>query len=139
MSCAFINVPSICEFMETLKENEPHLSDEFCSDFASISWNLATYTGESLGPIMGGFISTKSNFTVSCLSTSMLNLSYLSVYLIFARKRIYDFLFKDEEFNNNLYYSFSNEKNQSMVSFDSLVGARRKPFVKRASLMSLNH
>jgi hypothetical protein len=134
MSCAFINVPSICELIENIKENDPNLSDEFCKDFAAISWNLATYIGESIGPIMGGYITLKSNFTSTCLSTSAINFTYFIIYFIFVKGKIFDFLFDNNEEGKLYNYSaIKDDKNSSIGSLESFIVAKKKPFIKKAN------
>ena len=76
---------------------------------------------------------------LSCLSTSILNFTYLIVYLIVSGEKIKEYLYKVEE-NNSLYYSIMDDpKNSSIVSMDQRairtpLSVRRKPFSNRIKL-----
>lgn len=88
ISNAAVNVPSICEIIKNLKENHPDIDEDKCNDVASMAWNMAVYSGESIGPILGGYITKNYNFSTSCVSVSLLNLSFLLAFIILRKSRI---------------------------------------------------
>jgi len=73
---ATINVPAICDLIETLKNGKLKLDDNSANDMASAIYNLGLNFGESLGPTFGGYVAKKSDFQTSCIYVSLINLSY---------------------------------------------------------------
>ena len=74
---AIINVPAICDLIETFKKDKRfNLDDNAANDMASAIYNLALNFGEAIGPIFGGFVTEKSNFQRSCVYTSIIDFSY---------------------------------------------------------------
>jgi len=56
------------------------LNDDKCNDIASSVWNLAVYTGETFGPLFGGYITHVKSFKQSCLWVSFINFAYGGFY-----------------------------------------------------------
>lgn len=87
ISNAAVNVPSICELINILKENNKNESDK-CNDIASSIWNLAVYSGESLGPLIGGYVTSISSFGSSCTFISLINCVFATSYFYLNRSYI---------------------------------------------------
>jgi hypothetical protein len=94
---------------------------------------LATYTGDSIGPLIGGLITINSNFSTTCKSISAINFTYFIIYFIFAKGKIYDYLFEKDEGKFNNYYAIKDDKNSSIGSLESFIVAKKKPFIKKTN------
>ena len=94
ISSALIVVPSICELINVL--NKYGVKEDFVNDIASSIWNLGNYLGEAFGPLIGGIVTARYSFPMSCNVVSIINFFFGLIYSIYARKMI-----KDEIFNEN--------------------------------------
>jgi hypothetical protein len=96
ISNAAVNVPSICDIIKSLKEKHEDIDDDKCNDVASTVWNLAVYSGESIGPTLGGYLTNASEFTNSCIWVSSLNLIFAIFYFLNTKKEIFEDIFGDK-------------------------------------------
>jgi hypothetical protein len=95
--CAFINVPAICDMIDTLKSKKGY-DEESANNLASALYNLAINLGESIGPTLGGYISNKRDFVTSCIYVSFLNLTYSILFCGYNFKSIIEYvLYNDKE------------------------------------------
>ena len=87
-------------------------------------FNLGIQVGGAIGPIVGGGLTEKYNFSVSCVATGFLNLFYLFLYTYFyydeMKERI-DMIrkgkFEVENYTNmeNLVDRSDNDKNEGIT------------------------
>lgn len=96
ISNAAVNVPSICDIIRSLKDKYEDMEEDKCNDIASTVWNLAVYSGESIGPTLGGYLTNKSEFTNCCIWMSSLNLVYAVFYFFSTRKEIFEDIFGEK-------------------------------------------
>ncbi len=64
-------------------------------DLATSLWNLSINVGDSLGPSLGGIISSSLNFDNCCISISLLNLGFSFIFYFYfnndtLKKKILD-------------------------------------------------
>lgn len=75
-------------------------------DLATSIWNLSINVGDSLGPSLGGMITSSSNFQTCCYSISFMNLAFAFIfYFYFNEKNV-------KEKKLNLHQS-----NESLITF----------------------
>lgn len=67
------------------------------NDFASSLWNLGNYSGEAVGPLIGGVITTKYSFVMSCYAVSLINFVFALIYSIYIRAFIKNDIFNDND------------------------------------------
>lgn len=85
---AFINVSSICDLIDLLKNSNLNLDENSANDMASAIYNLGLNFGEAIGPAFGGYITEKFNFQTSCIYTSLFNLSFGIFFFVINYKTI---------------------------------------------------
>jgi MFS family permease len=73
---ACINIPAICDLIDTLKKKNKNLDDNVANDMGSAIYNLGINFGEAAGPFLGGYITEKSSFKSSAIFTSFMALFY---------------------------------------------------------------
>lgn len=76
VSGAAINVPAICDLIETLKASSMRMDHNQANDMASAIYNLGLNFGEAIGPAFGGYVTEKRDFQTSCVYTSLIVLAY---------------------------------------------------------------
>jgi hypothetical protein len=135
-NCA-INVPSICDIIKTLKEKHPdQIEDDKCNDIASTVWNLAVYSGESIGPTLGGYLTNTSDFGRSCIWVSAINLIYTLIYFFGSKKEIFKNIFvenKDKIVSFD-YFDIRNQMNTEKLNMiNSYYNAKAHSFTKKYS------
>ena len=88
---ATINVPAICDMIETLKTKKNY-DEETANNMASAIYKLGLNFGEVIGPIIGGYITNKRNFSTSCVYVSMINFMYCVIFGAYNYKRIVEYV-----------------------------------------------
>jgi hypothetical protein len=88
---ATINVPAICEMIDTLKE-KMNIDDETSNNMASALFNLAVNLGEAIGPVYGGYIAGVRSFETSCITTSFILFLYCIIFGGYHYKGIKEYL-----------------------------------------------
>lgn len=83
---------------------------------------MAVYSGETIGPTFGGYITNTIDFNKSCIWVSVINLVYASFYFISTRKQIFeDVLGEEKNKNDSLdYFGIRNQlikENKNMLKF----------------------
>lgn len=79
-------MPSICELIHILKD--AGTEEDSINEYASSIWNLANYLGEAIGPFLGGFLTSKYNFTTSCTSISFINIVFAVTFYYLNKESI---------------------------------------------------
>jgi hypothetical protein len=110
LSSAAIVVPTLCELINIMYRLG--INDDYVNDISSSIWNFGNYLGESFGPLIGGIVTNRYSFPISCNVVSIINLIYGIIYTIFARK-----LIKDEINNDN--HSHSTKRKISLTFYNS--------------------
>ena len=76
-----INVPALINLSKYLKTYNPTLGDFTANDIASTLYSLVNDIGDFIGPIIGGFLSTKFGFKNCCLFISIFIFIYIFLFL----------------------------------------------------------
>ena len=101
---AFVTIPAIIEIIFILT-SELKLEESTCQDLASAIFNLGQYLGETIGPLIGGYLVEKNGFIIGCQYNSGYNCTFGLIYGFFI---IYDRIFLKKKIfgkiniNNNL-------------------------------------
>ena len=103
---AFVTIPAIIEIIFVLT-NEIKLEESTCQDLGSAIFNLGQYLGETIGPLIGGYLVEKNGFILGCQYNSGYNFLFFLIYGFFI---IYDKIFLKKKIfgkitinnNNNL-------------------------------------
>ena len=101
---AFVTIPAIIEIIFILT-SELKLEESTCQDLASAIFNLGQYFGETIGPLIGGYLVEKNGFIIGCQYNSGYNCTFGLIYGFFI---IYDRIFLKKKIfgkiniNNNL-------------------------------------
>ncbi len=103
---AFVTIPAIIEIIFILT-NEIKLEESTCQDLGSAIFNLGQYLGETIGPLIGGYLVEKNGFILGCQYNSGYNFLFFLIYGFFI---IYDKIFLKKKIfgkitinnNNNL-------------------------------------
>jgi len=81
-----INIPSVCLLISIFEEID---SSDGGKDLATSIWNLSINIGDSIGPSLGGVISSSSNFENCCGSISFINMAFaFTFYFYFNNKSL---------------------------------------------------
>lgn len=83
---AITNVNVVCELMIILQEQCNN--SQKCNDIASEIFNFAIYFGETIGPLIGGYVTFNSDFSSSCILICFLNFTLVLVFTIVNIKGI---------------------------------------------------
>ena len=95
-----INVPALINLSKDLKKYNKNLDDFIASDIASTLYTIVNDMGDFIGPILGGFLSTKFGFKNCCLILSFFILIFFIIFFLFFFKDIKDGFNKSKESNN---------------------------------------
>ena len=101
---AFVTIPAIIEIIFILT-SELKLEESTCQDLGSAIFNLGQYLGETIGPLIGGYLVEKNGFIIGCQYNSGYNCTFGLIYGFFI---IYDRIFLKKKIfgkiniNNNL-------------------------------------
>ena len=83
-----IFVPGLVSLTKSIKKIAPDLDELSANDVASAIYNLTIAIGNFIGPIIGGYLSTRFGFNHSCLIISSFIFFYSIIYLIYFRDKI---------------------------------------------------
>jgi predicted MFS family arabinose efflux permease len=83
-----IFVPGLVSLTKSIKEITPDLDELSANDVASAIYNLTVAIGNFIGPIIGGYLSTRFGFKQSCLFISTFIFFYSIIYLMYFRDKI---------------------------------------------------
>jgi hypothetical protein len=110
---AAINVPAICDMIETLKTKKNYDEDN-ANNMASAIFNFGVNFGEAIGPTLGGYITNKRDFGTSCVYVSILNLMYCILLGGYNYKSIIEYVVSnDKEITPGDYRNMSKDFLQS--------------------------
>ena len=76
---ALITIPAIVDLMESIRDFL-NIEEDLAKDYASGLYNLGVNLAESIGPIIGGYLTGKRNFNFACYTISFSNLIYFCLY-----------------------------------------------------------
>lgn len=82
MTGACVTVPGIIDFMDTMK-TKMKIDEMAANDVSSALYNLSINTGEAIGPIVGGSLTSLYSFETACYSTGFLCLTYATLYAFY--------------------------------------------------------
>ncbi len=133
ISNAAVNVPSICDIIKSLKENHDDVDEDKCNDIASTVWNLAVYSGESIGPMLGGYLTNSYDFTTSCVWVSAINLIYAFIFFICTRKEIFQDIFgeKNDKHDSLDYFDIRKQMFKENINIDCYYNAKAHSFSRK--------
>ena len=99
-----INVPALINLSKDLKIYNKNLDDYTASDIASTLYTIVNDIGDFIGPILGGFLSSKFGFKKCCLIISVFILIFIIIFFLFFFKEIKNGFNnkKSEEYDFNL-------------------------------------
>ncbi len=105
--------------IETLKTKHNY-DDENSNNMSSAIFNLGVNLGEAVGPTLGGYITNKRDFAASCVFTSLLNLLYCILFLVYNYQIIISYVAnenrKSNERENDFYITSKiNSRSQSVT------------------------
>jgi MFS family permease len=108
ISSAAIVVPTLMELINIL--NRSGIDEDFVNDISSSIWNFGNYFGEALGPLIGGIITTRYSFPMSCNFVSFINLLFGIIYVVYAKKMMRAETLKNyDSLNQGVFMSFNND------------------------------
>ena len=90
---AFISIPAVIDAIEILK-NEVGLNENSAQDYASATYNLGYFLGETIGPLFGGHLTQKFGFVHACNINCATNFLFAFIYISFV---IFDQVFKHKK------------------------------------------
>ena len=90
---AFISIPAVIDAIEILK-NEVGLNENSAQDYASATYNLGYFLGETVGPLFGGNLTQRFGFVRACNINCAANYFYAIVYTCFI---VFDKVFKKKK------------------------------------------
>ena len=93
---AFISIPAVIDAIEILK-NEVGLNENSAQDYASATYNLGYFLGETIGPLFGGDLTQKFGFVHACNINCGANYFYTIVYACFI---VFDKVFRKRDFDD---------------------------------------
>ncbi len=90
---AFISIPAVIDAIEILK-NEVGLNENSAQDYASATYNLGYFLGETVGPLFGGHLTQELGFVHACNINCAANYCYMIIYACFIA---FDKIFKRKD------------------------------------------
>ena len=127
-----IYVPGLLSLTKEVKGN--NIDEKTANDIASAMNNLSVSIGDFIGPILGGFLTSKYNFKYCCLLVSLIMLFYFIFFTIHFSKDIKDSINskllsneKDKETNNDnnqIEYLVKNISNSLNLKFQAIKGRK---------------
>lgn len=101
-------------------------------DLATSIWNLSINIGDSLGPSLGGVISSTTNFEKCCTSISFINFIFALVfYFYFNKKNLKEKKNEVRERNESLI-TYKTNKTEKIVHNHDLLGDFNDGNIKRS-------
>jgi hypothetical protein len=82
--------------IDTLKD-KMGIDEENANNMSSAIYNFGINLGESVGPIIGGYITNVRSFEASCIVVGFISLTYLLLFLGYHHKNIKEYLEKPPE------------------------------------------
>lgn len=79
---ALVSIPAVIDIIETMK-NELGIEEHVAQDYSSAIFNLGYFFGETLGPLMGGYLTDQFNFEVACNYNSAFNFIFGISFAVF--------------------------------------------------------
>jgi MFS family permease len=120
ISSAAIIVPTLMELLKIL--NKSGTDEDFVSDISSSIWNFGNYLGEALGPLIGGIITHRYSFSMSCNFVSSINLLFGIIYFAYSRKIIKAEILKNyDSLNQGEFMSFNNNDLKKPIKLQVLL------------------
>ena len=107
-----IFIPGLIILSKAIKKFEPNIDILTANDLSSAINNLAFATGDCIGPIIGGFLSTHVGFKYCCLIISMIIFGYGILFFLYFYNEIvfYKNVEGDDDFGNDNNLCIDEEK-----------------------------
>ena len=106
-----INVPALLNLSKELKKLDPNLDEFTASDVASTLYTIVTDLGDSIGPFLGGFLSSRFGFKYCCLIISVCIFIFLVIFILYFFKEIKEGINQAEIESEHDFYFIKNEIN----------------------------
>ena len=146
-------IPGLVALSQNVRKHDPNIDELIANDIASTVNTLTINTGEFIGPIIGGYYTSKYDFKYCCYIIFLLGIIYSAIFILCFINAIKDelkylFISKDnmvqilrDEFNEKLIdsqimsnsLSFHDEQNWNF-KFEVLSSRRNYHVKKRKSL-----
>lgn len=130
-----ITVPGILDLIHTLRDKLN--SEEYdANNNASAIYNFAGSLGESLGPLIGGYLTELISFQSACFTTSLMNIGFLIMFLMANYEAAnYEYSTKN---NLALYKEFNECKSDSIKRSFTITSNKYSLSVSRKNNISPN-
>ena len=115
-----INVPALINLAKALKKFEPDLDEFVASDIASTLYTIVNDLGDFVGPILGGFLSSRFGFKNCCLILSIFIFIFLMLFIIVFLKEIKIGFKQSQEYDIKLIKEQMDIDDKSILSHDDL-------------------
>lgn len=108
-----IIIPALCEIVNVLKSL--NTEESIINETATSIHNFGIYIGEAFGPFIGGYLTTKYDFTGSCYFISLLNFLFTVLYVL-MNTNLKDLLLpKKENINSSSSDKLPRENNTEII------------------------
>ena len=131
-SGAFTCVAVIIQYGKIAKNIEPQLVDSTSNDIASAVFNLGINVGDFIGPVYGGFVSTKFGFKYSNIYMSVIAFINCIYFYFYYRERMNEVI-KDIFVNGFSKIRYSTEDAKKSERIDIKASRSRKSSISKKS------
>ena len=125
ISGAFTCVAVIIIYGKIAKKINSELNENSINDISSAVFNLGINFGDFLGPVYGGFVSTKYDFSYSNIYMSFIALCNFILFFIYYRQDVI-YTFKDIFYNGFTKERFNDEDKEKSKRNDIRMSRSRK-------------
>ena len=100
--------------LNIVKKISPNKDEIFLNDISSTLNNITIDIGGFIGPIIGGFITTKYNFNICCIIMFAVAFIYLIVFIIYFWKNIKNDDFDDKD-KDEIKFIINNNEQERLI------------------------
>ena len=100
--------------LNIVKKISPNKDEIFLNDISSTINNITIDIGGFIGPIIGGFITTKYNFNICCIIMFAVAFIYLIVFIIYFWKNIKNDDFDDKD-KDEIKFIINNNEQERLI------------------------
>ena len=81
-------IPGLVMLATNIKKSDKSIDEMSANDIASVLNTLCTNIGDFIGPILGGYLSEKIGFKLTCITVSAIVLIYSFIFILFFNGKI---------------------------------------------------
>ena len=100
MAEALSTIPSVEDFMNTLRD-DLKIEETTANDLSSAIYNFGVNLGDSIGPVIGGYLTENNGFDRACFFISVINILWFFVFTLSSLKIIKKQISKKDEEEKN--------------------------------------